>query len=115
MNQIESLEYFNSCTEVKTIAEIDYGDLEKLITKVFRSLYNPNLPYYEIVCEEEWGNYEKHSFNLQDKNWNITSWEDIEESLKNGKWKPFTTQNLLFKLVEWKYIPACELIVDVYW
>jgi hypothetical protein len=115
MNQIESLEFFNQKATVKTIAEIDYNDLDRLITDTLRVLINPNLTYYEMVAYEEWGNYQNHSFDYDEDDYDEEDWNDVKEKLKTGKWPHYQTGVILNYLVKMKYIPACELSVSVYW
>jgi len=100
----------------KPIVEIDYNDIDALITEFFTGY---TIPYprefqgkvYECVAYEEWNNYETHSFDIEPQKINN---EDFEKA-KRGKWEHFSTNDYLNHMCAEGVIPECELYISIYW
>jgi hypothetical protein len=113
------LQQFLDKAEYKAIAEIDYGNLERLITDFFKKEIDPTLDYYELPCFEELSSGVKKSFNLS----KIPkySWEqpDIDETIETikltKKWPNFSTWRLLAYMCQRGALPECELVVNISW
>lgn len=54
---------------VKTIKEIDYYDLDNIITEFLKSKKYSDKNFdkngYECIAENEWSNYQSHSFDIE--------------------------------------------------
>jgi hypothetical protein len=102
----------------KSVVEIDYGDLDNIITEHFTGKKVPyTYPYekdfepHDIVCLNEWSNDSQHSFDVK----KIAADEKIIKNAKLGKWPEYNTDELLNKMCFDGIIPECELIVSIYW
>jgi len=109
-------EKFLAAATFKAVCEINYNDLDKLITEFFTGMTIPNPEWgkkcYESVAYEEWGNDEDHSFDVS-KGEKID--EDLIQKAKNGKWEHFSLNDYLNYMCDSGIIPECELIVSVCW
>ena len=118
MNTKTLAEKFLEKAKFKAIVEIDYDDLDKIITEHFTGK-TPSYAYpheegfepHDIVCLNEWGNDEQHSFDVEKKPGDA---EDIENA-KKCKWPTWGTGELLNQMCYDGIIPECELIVSVCW
>jgi hypothetical protein len=59
-------------TSIVTLIEVEYKELDEQVTKFLNSKgikwqYEKKDQRYECVAEEEWGNDESHSFNVDGK------------------------------------------------
>ena len=116
MNTKNLAEKFLAASQFKAICEINYNDLDELITEFFTGMTIPNPEWsekaYESVAYEEWGNDEQHSYTVK-------SAQKIDEELiqnaKNGKWQHFCLSDYLDYMCDAGVIPECELIIEVSW
>lgn len=94
----------------KTIIEINYNDLDTAITSFLKekgySEKNFNKYGYECIAENEWCNYQSHSFDVAP---NMPTPEELEDlgSLSTG-------ELLDFMCAEGK-IEAGEYLVEISW
>ena len=102
----------------KPIVEIGYDDLDQIITEHFTGKSQPyGYPYekgfvpHDIVCLNEWGNDEQHSFDVESK---LADAEVIADA-KQCDWPQYNTGELLNQMCYDGIIPECELIVSVSW
>lgn len=98
----------------KAVAEIDYYDLDLLITEHFIGHVPPitgEIQMYECAAYEEWCNDSYHSFDVEKKPGDAAG---IEHA-KKGKWPHLGTSELLNQMCYDGIIPECELIVHVCW
>ena len=102
----------------KPIVEIDYNDLDQIITEHFTGKSPPYAyPYkkgfrpHDIVCINEWGNDEQHSFDVKSE----LADADVIADAKQCNWPEFYTGELLNKMCYDGIIPECELIVNICW
>jgi hypothetical protein len=102
----------------KPIVEIDYDDLDQIITEHFTGKSIPYAyPYekgfepHDIVCLNEWGNDEQHSFDVAKE---PADPKTIANAMK-CKWPEFYTGQLLNQMCCDGVIPECELIVNICW
>lgn len=114
MNTKTLAEKFLEAAKFKAIVEIDYNDLDLLITGHFTG-YVPPMPkgisMYESAAYEEWSNDSYHSFDVEKQPGDAT----CIENAKKGKWPHFRTSELLNQMCYDGIIPECELIVHVSW
>lgn len=114
MNTKTLAEKFLEKAIFKAIVEIDYNDLDLLITEHFTGHVPPmpkGISMYECAAYEEWGNDSYHSFDVVKKPGD----DDDIENAKKGKWSHFGTSELLNQMCYDGIIPECELIVHVSW
>ena len=102
----------------KPIVEIGYDDLDRIITEHFTGKSPPYVyPYeqgfkpHDIVCLNEWGNDEQHSFDVKKE----PADADVIADAKQCKWPAWYTGELLNQMCCDGIIPECELIVSVCW
>jgi hypothetical protein len=98
----------------KPIVEIDYNDLDQIITEHFtgKSIpYEKGFKPHDIVCLNEWGNDEQHSFDIKSEPADV---EDIADA-KQCKWPQWGSGELLNQMCYDGIIPECELIVNICW
>ena len=118
MNTKTLAEKFLDKATFKPIVEIDYSDLDQIITEHFTGKSPPYVyPYeqgfdpHDIVCLNEWGNDEQHSFDVKSE----PADADVIADAKQCKWPEFYTGELLNQLCHDGIIPECELIVNICW
>lgn len=114
MNKKTIAEKFLDFATFKAVVEIDYYDLDLLITEYFTGHVPPmpkGISMYECACYEEWCNDSQHSFTVEKEQAD----EDDIEAAKQGKWRHFSTRTLLNQMCYDEVIPECELIVSVSW
>jgi len=96
----------------KVVISCDVGDIERFIEDHAEQIgLNLNGRRYEAVAEQEWGNYEQHSFTVE-KNTTINEWD--RNDLANGKlsWKLWIILNLL---ADADLIEEGEYLINVSW
>lgn len=114
MNTKTLAEKFLEAAKFKAIVEIDYNDLDLLITEHFTGHVPPmpkGIKMYECACYEEWCNDSHHSFDVKKRPGDAA---DIENA-KKGKWSHFVINELLNQMCYDGIIPECELLVHVSW
>jgi len=98
----------------KPIVEIDYDDLDQIITEHFTG---KTLPYekgfkpHDIVCLNEWGNDEQHSFDVAKKPADV----EVIADAKQCNWPRWNTGELINQMCCDGVIPEWELIVTICW
>lgn len=99
----------------KPIVEIDYSDLDLIITEHFTGkpppYYYDDFEPHDIVCLNEWGNDEQHSFDIKSE----LADADIIADAKQCNWPEYNTGELLNQMCHDGIIPECELIVTICW
>jgi len=94
----------------KTINKLDYNDLDKEITAFLKSKNYSEKNFdkydYECVAENEWGNYQSHSFDVEPEDPDQDEKQDI---------KGLGTGEILNWMCFDKIIPPGEYLVDVFW
>lgn len=114
MNTKTLAEKFLEKAIFKAIVEIDYNDLDLLITEHFTGHVPPmpkGISMYESVAYEKWSNDSYYSFDVEKQPAHAT----CIENAKKGKWLHFGTSELLNQMCYDGIIPECELIVHVSW
>ena len=102
----------------KSVVEIEYDDLDKLITEHFTGKVSPyKYPYekdfkpHDIVCLNEWSNDSQHSFNVR----KVYGDKAVVKAAKQCKWPEYYSSELLNQMCFDGIIPECELVVSVCW
>jgi len=92
--------------KVKTIVEVNYGDLESFIKAETGH-------EYEIACMEEMCNDEDHKYSVDAEldEWKAKDWE----AFKNGSRRQFILRTILCGLCSEGKIPAADYLVRVSW
>jgi hypothetical protein len=111
-------EKFLEAATFKPIVEIEYSDLDQIITEHFTGKSPPyTYPYadgfkpHDIVDFNEWGNDEQHSFNVTKEPADPKTIADA----KRCKWPMYYTDELLNQMCCDGVIPECQLIVNICW
>lgn len=97
--------------KIKAFIEMDYNELEKLITKYL------DLPEcYEVVACEEWNNDSSYAFNIKKEPIKY-AWEvDDLIKIKNTKIVPnFRTRLIMQDMVNNDILPEGEYLINVSW
>ena len=95
----------------KSTWHVDHSDLEEFINKCIEDgLINVQLDsMYEIICEEEWLNYESHEITVT----NVVE-EDARQELANGKVQ-YKLNHIMSLLAEADLIPEGNYVIKVLW
>lgn len=93
----------------KTIIEVEYNDIERLIQKHY------NRPDYEVVCDMEWGNYESHSQTLNKKPIHDHDQKKVDRFKSGDKTVRFIFWNLMQDLVNNDVLDEAEYSISIYW
>ncbi len=98
----------------KTVIEINYGDLDELITDFLKSKgfseKNFDKYGYECVAENEWGNDQSHSFTVSGEIGSYT-----QKKIDEKDYGSLSTYDLLDWICAEKGIDPGEYLVDVCW
>lgn len=103
-------EQFKAAGKRKVVIEVDYNDVDDLITRNF-----PNMKggQYECVAYEEWGNYEDHSMDINGKlDYGL---EDIHKMMDSGIWPHYQTSTILNYLCSLGVIEPAEYLISIFW
>ena len=98
----------------KPVVEIDYDDLDQIITEHFTGKTPPHESEFEphdIVCLNEWNNDEQHSFDVAKEPADPETIADAKQCV----WPAYNTGELLNQMCCDGVIPECELIVNICW
>ncbi len=97
---------------VKTVREVEVRDLDDTITEFLKSkgIQNKNFDKYgyESIAENEWGNYQQHSFTVEPKALDPEDLADLQLHL------PSTSELLNWMCLEGQ-LAAGEYLVDCSW
>lgn len=100
-------------TTTKTVKEVDYNDLDKAITDFLKSKNFTNKNFdkygYECIAENEWSNYQSHSFPVEPE---LPDKFELKE-LKEGELP--STSCLLNWMCADGLIEKGEYLVDIFW
>lgn len=103
--------------EKKTVIEINYNDLDKAITEFLKSKGYSRKNFdkygYECVAENEWGNYQAHTFTIGKYDWAIPDEDDRNNMLKGEH--VLSTDEILEWMCAEKLIEPGEYLVEVFW
>jgi len=95
--------------KTKTIIEIDYHELEKLVKE--------KLGYkeYDFVAVEECGNSSSHEFDVSNEFEDAEYDEQDIAKWEKGEFVHYSNGTVLNQLCRKGYIPAGEYLVNVFW
>lgn len=103
-------EEFRKACARKVVVEVDYNDIDDLITRQF-----PNMDgQYECVAYQEWGNYQDHSMTVDGKV-SESDLRDIHEMIDTGRWPHWRTNRILNYLCSLGVIEPAEYLISVSW
>ncbi len=98
-------------TTTKTVREIIVSDLDEEITKFLKSQdINTGKYGYESIAENEWCNYQYHTFTVDGK---VSEYDS--DMIKNKELKELSTDTILQWMCMEGKIEAGEYLVSVNW